>query len=522
MKKKCVAVLLVCALVLAAAAAWAASRYIVIGGEVYSRKAAALDLRGQPLTVEAYQEVQEKLPNCDILWYVPFREGLYASDTRKLSVSELKEEDLETLSFFRELTELEAMQCTDYDALMKFRDRYPDCEVSYQVTLADQTVSNSAEALQLQNPSARELAEKLPYLPEVTEVAMTGSLPSMEEIQELQEAFPNIDFRWEVHFDGRTLKHTASELDLSGKTLSYEETAAALSLLPELTFADMRGCSLTDREIMALADGKPDCFFLWEMTFGEFTLSTDAEEIDISGMQLEGPEQVEDLLPYFPKLNKVVMCQCGIDDVTMDALNQRYENIRFVWSVRIKYVNVRTDATWFYPFKFERNMTVNNKDLYPLRYCTDMVCIDIGHMVEVTDCEWAAFMPNLRYLIIGETAISDLSPLSGLKNLAYLEMFTIPVTDYTPLLGCTGMEDLNLGKTYAPAEPISKMTWLKNLWWCDCATKGNPCSDAVDILPEALPNTTLKLYPEHPTASGWRQLDNYFAMRDFMGMFYLT
>ncbi len=68
------------------------------------------------------------------------------------------------------------------------------------------------------------------------------------------------------------------------------------------------------------------------------------------------------------------------------------------------------------------------------------------------------------------------------------------------------------------------MTWLKNLWWSGIqGTYGLPCSDAPEMLAKALPNTTMKFRLDNPNVNnGWRQLDNYKAMRDVMGIFYLT
>lgn len=523
MDKKGILLIVGCVLlVLAGAAVWAMSNFVFYDGAVYAKYGAPLDLRSEALTQEEYQTLSAKMPGREILWNVPFQGKAYPSDTQLLEVTSLSSQDVMTLTLFPELTMLDAEHCSDYGALMAFQQMNPACTVRYRVELNGKSYLNGISELRLQDADAAELEAALPSLPNVKSVALVGEIPSYEQITALQEAHPEITFTWEWEFEGQHLDQTSRALDLSGRTLDYKEVDEALNLLPELTFADMHNSSLTDQELIALADKYPQCFFLWDMTIGEFSFSTDTEEIDISGMELQSVEEIESLLPYFPNVKKVVMCRCGIDDETMDALNKRYEDIRFVWSVRIKYVYVRTDATWFYPYKFQRDLYVNNEELYPLRYCTDMVCIDIGHMGEVTDCEWAAFMPNLKYLIIGETGISDLTPLGNLKNLVYLEMFTIPVTDYSPLLGCTALEDLNLGKTYASAEPIAQMTWLKNLWWCDCATWGNPCSNAKDILPDALPNTTMRLYPEHPTASGWRQLPNYYAMRDYMDMFYLT
>lgn len=188
--------------------------------------------------------------------------------------------------------------------------------------------------------------------------------------------------------------------------------------------------------------------------------------------------------------------------------------------MKIKDVTIRTDAKWFYPFKYYRDMIVEEEDLYPMRYLTDLEAIDIGHMTQVRTCEWVRYMPNLKYLILAETAITDISPLAELKNLVFLEIFTTHITDYSPLLECTALEDLNLGNTYGDPEPISHMTWLKHLWWS--GTMGASAS-APYILPEALPDTEMKFNLNTPNVqNGWRQLDNYYAMRDLMDVFYLS
>ena len=47
----------------------------------------------------------------------------------------------------------------------------------------------------------------------------------------------------------------------------------------------------------------------------------------------------------FSRLEKVVMCNCGVSNEDMDALNKKYEDVRFVWSVRFSIWTLRTDAT---------------------------------------------------------------------------------------------------------------------------------------------------------------------------------
>jgi Leucine-rich repeat (LRR) protein len=393
--------------------------------------------------------------------------------------------------------------------------------VNYQVVIGGIGWDESADSLEIKDPDADELTRQIPYLKKLTYVHLSGQLPEAEALFRLRDAFPHIRFIWEVQAGTLITDCTAETLDLSGIALTYDEALRILSLLPDLKEADMRGCGLTDAEMMALADSFPGCFLLWEMEAFGLTFSTDVTELDISGFKMDSPEPIEQLLPYLKKLEKVYMSHCGLDDETMDALNKRYPSVRFVWSVYIKGFYIPTDSVYFYPYKLNTELYLSTQDLYPLRYCTDLICIDIGHQTAVHNCDWAAYMPELQYLIIAHTSITDLSPLVNCKKLKYLEIFLLDLKDYSPLVELTALEDLNMGCTYADPAPIAKMTWLKNLWWFDAYAYGKPCSGAEELLAVALPNTVQKYHIEHSTAGGWRKLDGYFEMRDIMGMFYL-
>ena len=102
--------------------------------------------------------------------------------------------------------------------------------------------------------------------------------------------------------------------------------------------------------------------------------------------------------------------------------------------------------------------------------------------------------------------------------LVYLEIFNTRFVEHELLLGMTKLEDLNIG--YTPAnevEALKQMTWLERLW-----VPGTTMSRATyNDLVKALPNTQVVRYVEHSTAGGWRNNDNYRAMRDLLGMFYM-
>ena len=89
------------------------------------------------------------------------------------------------------------------------------------------------------------------------------------------------------------------------------------------------------------------------------------------------------------------------------------------------------------------------------------------------------------------------------------------IQDYTPIAELKKLEDLNLNKTYRDITPILKMKWLKNLW------APGRSAEVRERLIEALPNTRLVLAEPTPEGEGWRNLPNYYAMRDVLGMPYM-
>ena len=60
------------------------------------------------------------------------------------------------------------------------------------------------------------------------------------------------------------------------------------------------------------------------------------------------------------------------------------------------------------------------------------------------------------------------------------------------------------------------ITWLKNLWMVECSTA------ARYRMTQALPDTRVMVTGAATVANGWRDLDNYYAMRDLLGMHYMS
>lgn len=477
-----------------------------------------IDARGCDLPMERYEWLRREFPNCRIAWDVPFQGKRYSTDTEKVTVTTLTDTDLQMLEYLPELKSVDGWDCEDYEQLLKLQQRRPRCKVFYDVSISGRNWDCDVNELHLSDVDLEELNEKLQYLPNVQTIHLTGGLPEMEQLRLLLQQYPRVALSWQVDIGEAVLDLGATTLDLSGFPQQNTDSIERwIPYLPALQEVNLTGCGLPMDTLADLSRRYPRIQFLFDVKIGPVTVSSDAREIDLSGHAIENPEIVEAALPCFRNLEKVVMCGCGIPSEEMDALNQRYPDIRFVWSVNLGELEVRTDATYFIPTKYD--VDVRSADLKELRYCVDMIGVDVGHMRGVNNCEWAAYMPKLKYLILADTSVRDISPLEGLENLVFLELFLTGVRDYSPLLTCTALEDLNLCRTYGSPEPILQMTWLKRLWWAGNWTAKVRYGEA---LAENLPDCTFNFDAESSTGEGWREGRNYYAMRDLFGMSYMT
>jgi len=117
--------------------------------------------------------------------------------------------------------------------------------------------------------------------------------------------------------------------------------------------------------------------------------------------------------------------------------------------------------------------------------------------------------------VLAHTDVRSIEPIRSCKKLKFLEVDWSAVSDFEPLLDCTALEDLNVGNTYGNLDVIGEMTWLKNLWMVGCSR--GPASR----LSQSMTDTRVMVSGSATVANGWRNLDNYYAMRDIMGMFYM-
>ena len=497
--------LLLCA---AAGVVWYRNTHIFIGDHAYLAKAESLDLRGTGISIGEYDALTEALPDCDITWQIPFQGSLYAEETPKIAFSSITREEADVLHYFTGLTGIDATGCQDYPLLMEIKAEHPEAVLMYDVPIDGNDWHHDSTALSVASLSDEDI-DLIQYLPDL-EAVDASACTDLDQLKKLQETYPHLHLSYSVPVCGVSYDRFTTELTLTN--------ADPVDLMEKLYhMPQMASVSITEpvgsaEDLLALVEAYPNVQFYWTKEVLNVNVTSEDVEVDLSGTEPESLEAIAAEMAYFPAVEKLILCDLPYDHETMAAFREQMRSeYKVVWNIVICELEVRTDDIYYMPSKF--NHTVTEDEAYLLKYMEDLICIDVGHR-GLTTCEWAAYMPNLQYLVIADTQIADISPLANHDKLVFLELFITKVTDYSPLLTCTALEDLNICYTDGDPEPLKQMTWLKRLWWAEA-----PVTE--EEMREYLPDTEFMFYRNSSTGSGWRQGQRYYEMRDILGMHYM-
>lgn len=536
--------------------AWFFSNYQFIGSRLYPKHAAQLDLRGQAVSTDQYAQLHEAMPDCQILWDVPLSTGLFSSNSTELSIPALSDTDEALLQYFPNLNTLHIGACENPSLLLSLIGAYPELEIRCSVPIGGQVYPQDTAQLALAELAPEEAA-LLPLLSELTLVTIDGSC-NPEALRSLRD---------HCFSSGIELRITAGDYVFSSEDTALtidavtDDLIVPLSMMPQLETLHLPSPEASAENLLLLQDTLSNTAVTWEKTILGKTFSSNATQIDLTEIlalnvgQVPGdrtpwqvgldypvlgtPEdvpssikvskyhplpdktdetkdliaEVEAAMAYFPDAEQVVMCGSWLHNIHMSNFRERHrEDYKVVWSVQCGELATRTDAKLFMPVKYHVYYFFT-EDAYNLKFCEELEAIDIGHML-VDDISFVKYMPNLKYLVLTQTSVTDISPLATCKNLVFFEINWMRGVDFSPLLECTALEDLCIGETLEDITPILKMSWLKNLWLV-----GHSHED-IWAAKASLPNTHIGAYYKKPE-DGWRQLPNYYAMRDTLLMFYM-
>ena len=508
---------------------WHREHYVMVGVSMYPKDLKTLDLREETVSVSKYEKLAEALPDCEIHWNVPFQNTAYPEDVTEITVTTLKEKDLKALKFLPELKTVHAEQCKDYAVLAQLTETYPQLQVEYSILFSDGS-AYAVDAKEITVSSVKDSdTQLLQYLPELKRVTVKGE-GDLGGLDAFRGTAHNMGLEFGILIGEKVVLDTETAVELPGLK---DKEVRLLELLPAMETLHIENPETAAGSLQALRHVYPDVQITWEVEIAGKTFPDSAKEVDLSTVVVKELDEVERQMAYLPDAEMVILGLCGVDDPawgdsksegiavceieneTVAAYRDRVrDQYKVAWTVRIgPNIALRTDVDNFMPGHFEVGRLFN-AHAYNLRYCEDMVTLDIGHMT-LSDVSFLEFMPKLRHLILAWTEVQDISAISHCKELVFLELDNSCVRDYSPLKECTALQDLNIGKTYADIEPVLEMTWLENLYMIFCSTR------SAYTATQTLTDTNVVVSGGATVASGWRHLQNYFDMRDNLGVPYM-
>lgn len=447
--------------------------------------------------------------------------------SRELTELDLSDTSLTEVDKLAELTQLQQLDLRNTgitaDQYKVLQAALPGCEIFWSVPVQGSFYENTAKEMDLPTLSEADL-DMLLYLPDLTQLRVSACLEP-EIMASLAEQYPHIAVFCKISLNGSEYDSALQDLTLTSP--DTDELLEKLRYFPNLKSVRLEGTLPEKDALLTLKGAYPDIVFSWDFEmFGVSTCST-AEFLDLSGLSVTTAE-VEAWLPCFYDLKQVDMCGCGISNEEMDALNREYPDTKFVWSITISGIEIRTDTTYFAPGKYGIGLG-NRSELNALKYCTDMVMMDLGHY-RLTNVDFIQYMPKLKFLLLCEVQITDLTPIGNCVSLEYLEIFMSAATDFWPLTNLTNLRDLNISGTpyrgledgyhvfgpFGDATALAQMTWLDRLW----VTLATIPKDQKAALEAALPNTMINFKSAACTTGGFRYTPRYYQQRDILDMPY--
>ena len=328
-----------------------------------------------------------------------------------------------------------------------------------------------------------------------------------------------IHYKCYVPIYGELVPRMAADLDLSGKDIGdVTELSAALKKLPNIREVNLHGKSLTFEEQTALVNEFPEVKFGWEIELLGQSYSSDITDLDLSGNKRATPDLMRQYVPLFTKLERLDMSDCGATNEEMDALRSDLPGVKVVWRIHMGRWSLKTDAVAFSVLIYDYSHTrLTSKDIEVLKYCTDLQALDIGHQAVTDISVLGDYLPQLRILILADNQVSDLTPVAKMKHLHYIELFVNShlLKDLSPLASCKELVDANVSYLHNVRDisPLYDLPMLERIW-----IEHTPIpADQLNTLRERHPDAKIVVEGKGSVDQGWRTHERYFAM---IGMFH--
>lgn len=331
-------------LLIAGIGIFAASRYyMVLGGHFYRKDVTELDVRGESISAQRYEELRENMPGARIYWDVPLSCGSFDADAKSIAISAFAPEDAALLGYFTGLESVDAtaaeLTAEEYRTL---QEALPGCSVRWSVPVGNGRFPSDAEEISLTDLAEEDFGQ-LDHIESLKRVDARGC-SDYDAILALREARPDLELLWQVPLAGVNYPQDVSEIRLDDPSVTVEALSAALAYLPEVKTVDAPKNSWSDTEKKALLSDWPEIAFKWPVKIAGKEYDGTETEIDLSGTALTAKE-LEELRangPFLPALTRVDLTGCGVAPEDVLPVKEALPDTEFVFDFELYGVQINT------------------------------------------------------------------------------------------------------------------------------------------------------------------------------------
>ncbi len=252
---------------------------------------------------------------------------------------------------------------------------------------------------------------------------------------------------------------------------------------------DEEGAGMSLEDFLARRQAAPEEDFPFRFELYGQSVDQDTTALTFSNVFIgnEGLLPFFRALPHLPKLTQLRFEYCGTADWALARLRERFPDKQIHWRIDYGWGGAWTDTDTIWAIG-----GFSDYQLYPLRYCTRVKYLDLGHN-GIFSLDFARHMPELEVLIVENDYVSDLHALSFCPMLEYLEVGETRVKDVSPLAACTNLEHLNIGglPELTDISPLYELPKLKRLYGlCDVRVP----QEQVDHITALMPDTEVAFH----------------------------
>ena len=489
-----------------------------------------VDARRASCSEEIMQLIASR-PALDVQWLIPVGAQRFDSRSEEIAVGDFSGEEVKYFAYFTALKRVDATGASCYPEILALRETLGEnVELKWNVVIGGESFPHTTKELTVpEGTSAEELEEKLAYLPDTRMVDTTKAQFEKNELRELRGRYPKLRFLFKVTIAGQSIRSNTENINIpENAAFDLKELLEHGDDFEELKIINLNTRKLSLDDVVAIREAYGGVEVICKTTVCGKDCSTNWTELDLSRRQISDFDELDKAIRAMARLEKLFLCDCkdaegkAIENEKLAALRGKYAGqTDIVWRVYLNSVPCRTDADNFCMSKDSNSWgALPYERAEPIKYCTNMVTLDIGHAVEMDRIDFVENMPHLRFFIFcGAGRVTSLEPLRGCTELYYVEMFYTGVHDLEPIQHLPNLKHLNISHLRLDDyTQLFEMKQLERLWWVDSGLT----AEQQQALREALPGTEIcfTAWDNDAVGGNWRGDASYREMRDNLGMNY--